>query len=222
MPRRIVILGGPGDGVVVAQAIHDLAAAGQDVALAGFLNDALPKGAQVFGAPVLGTLEEWRTLPEDVLFNPALHKVREMPARAARVRGLGIPESRWTSVIHPTACLARGVSIGDGSFIASHVTVQPGARIGRFASLRAGANVGHDAILEDFTYMGPNATLSGRARLQEGAHLGPNAAVLDGMRVGRYAVIGMCSAVTKHVDDFAVCLGVPARPLASGPGVPVK
>jgi acetyltransferase-like isoleucine patch superfamily enzyme len=59
--------------------------------------------------------------------------------------------------------------------------------------------------------MGPNATLSGRARLMEGAHLGPNAAVLDGMTVGRYAVVGLCSAVTKNVDDFAVCIGVPAR-----------
>ena len=220
MATQIVILGGPGDGLVVAQTIRDLASSGRGVVLLGFLNDALERGTTLAGAPVLGPLDEWRSGPDDAMFCAALHKVGQMPARAARVRGLDIPDQRWITLIHPTACIANDVRPGAGTFIGPHVTVQPGARIGRFASLRAGANVGHHAVLEDFAYMGPNATLSGRATLREGAHLGPNAAVLDGMKVGRYAVIGLCSAVTKNVDDHAVCIGVPARVI--GPGSRVR
>lgn len=209
-------MGGPGDGVVLAQTVRDLNSVGQDVALVGFLNDTLPKGAKVASVPVLGAINDWPSLPPDTLFCMALHKVKQMPARAERVRALGIPDGRWFTLIHPTACIAGDVRPGHGTFVASHVTVQPGARIGCFASIRAGANVGHDAVLGDFAYMGPNATLSGRAALEEGAHLGPNAAVLDGIRVGRYAVVGLCSAVTKNIDDFAICIGVPARVVSLG------
>jgi acetyltransferase EpsM len=213
--QKLVILGGSGDGLVVAQAARDCAAATHCLELAGFLDDRVPKGQVVFGAAVLGALRSWRTLPADVVFVPALHKVGEMPARARLISELGIPPERWASVVHPTACIAGDVSVGAGSFIASYVTIQPGARVGKFVSVRAGANVGHDAALEDFTYMGPNATLSGRSCLAEGAHLGPNAAVVDRLTVGRYAVVGVGSAVTKNVEPFAVCMGNPARRIRS-------
>jgi acetyltransferase EpsM len=209
----LVILGGPGDGIVVAQAIRDLAQAGSKVSIAGFLNDRIEKGELIYGVPVLGPLNSWCALPTDVLFVPALHKVGEMAQRARLLTELGIPEMRWASVVHPTACIADDVTLGTGSFIASYVTIQPGTKIGRFVSIRAGANVGHDAIVEDFAYIGPNTTLAGRARLAEGAHLAPNAAVLDKVVVGRYAVVGLGSAVMKNVEEFSVYLGNPARRL---------
>jgi acetyltransferase EpsM len=211
--KRIVIIGGPGDGVVVAQTVRDLAKAGREVSLFGFLNDRLERGEHVFGAPVLGTLQTWQQLPQDVCFVPALHKVCEMVSRAKLILGLGIPDHRWASVVHPTACVADDISIGCGSFIASHVTIQPGAGVGKFVSVRAGANIGHDALVADFAYIGPNATLSGRARLEEGAHLAPNAAVMDAVVVGKYSVVGLGSAVMKNVEEFSVYLGNPARRL---------
>jgi acetyltransferase EpsM len=140
-----------------------------------------------------------------------------MESRARLIASLGIPEERWISVIHPTARVARDVEVGAGSFVAAYAVVQPGARIGRHVSIRAGANIGHDAVIEDFAYVGPNATLSGRAILQTGAHLGPNAAVLDQRRVGRYAVVGLCSAVTRDIPDREVWMGVPARRVGSLP-----
>jgi acetyltransferase EpsM len=199
----------------MAQVIRDLARAGEDIDLVGFLNDRLAKRELVCGAPVLGALRDWRELPEDLSFVPALHKVGEMHKRAELIAGLGVPEQRWATVVHPSACVADDAVIGYGSFVASYVTVQPGVRLGRFVSVRAGANLGHDAVVEDFGYVGPNATLSGRARLAEGAHLAPNAAVLDKVVVGRYAVVGLGAAVMKNVEEFAVYVGNPARKLRS-------
>ena len=212
---KLVILGGHGDGIVVAQAAQDSAAAHGYGRVVGFLNDRLAEGELIYGHPVLGTLQSWRRLSEEIHFVPALHKVGEMESRSRLLRELGIPGERWASVIHPSACIASDVAVGYGSFVASHVTIQPGAKIGRFVSIRAGANVGHDAVIEDFAYVGPNATLSGRSRLAEGAHLAPNAAVVDRVTVGRYAVIGICSAVMKDVEEFSVYLGSPARKLRS-------
>jgi sugar O-acyltransferase (sialic acid O-acetyltransferase NeuD family) len=218
----IVILGGPGDGVVVAEAVLDMAAGGQPVRLAGFLNDALPVGARVHHAEVLGTLEDWPRLDPATRFIAALHKVKRMEERAQRIASLAIPDERYISVFHPSAVIARDVEVGAGSFFAAHVVVQPGSYVGRHVSVRAGANLGHDSRVEDFCYIGPNATLCGRTVMGAGAHLGPNSVVADGQRVGRYSVVGVCSAVTKTVPDRAVCLGVPARVFATLAPVPER
>ena len=50
----VVILGGAGSGVMVAEAIRDMAAQGGDVHVLGFLNDVSPAGELIEGIPVLG------------------------------------------------------------------------------------------------------------------------------------------------------------------------
>jgi acetyltransferase EpsM len=213
--RSVVILGGHGDGLVAAAALLEAERSGRPVRVAGFLNDATPVGGAIGGIPVLGRLEDWSTLSSDVLFLPALHKAKLMHERARRICGLGIPEERWATVVHPMSVVSESARVGSGSFVGPFVTIQPGAQLGRFVSLRAGANVGHDARCGDFSYMGPNATLCGRAELGEGSHLGPNAVVLDGKRIGNYAVVGIGSAVTKNLPEFGVYMGNPARRVAA-------
>jgi len=209
--ERVVIFGGPGDGSVVAEALLHSKSAGRCIELIGFLNDEFKPGLQIYGFPVLGRLDDWHTLDDDIVFAWALQRVGAMPTRVRRNRGLAIPENRWTSVRHPNSVVASSVEVGIGSFIASFATVQPMARIGRFASLRAGASVGHHAVVEDHAYVGPNATLCGYAVLCEGATLGPNAVILERMTVGSYAVVGIGAAVTRNIDARTIVMGNPAR-----------
>jgi hypothetical protein len=135
--ERVVILGGPGDGSVVAEAVLQSKSAGRRIEVVGFLNDEFKPGLRIYGFPVVGRLDDWHTLDADIVFAWALQRVGAMPTRVRRNRGLGIPEHRWTSVRHPNSVVASSVEVGIGSFIASFATVQPLARIGQFASLRA-------------------------------------------------------------------------------------
>jgi acetyltransferase EpsM len=221
--RRIVVLGGPGDGLVVAEAVHQAVSAGEAVELVGFLNDVLPVGEILQGVPVLGRFEDWGKLDDDIEFCPAVQKVKDMQARVTRIESLGIPEERWGTVIHPRAVVASDVKIGAGAFIASCATVQPESRIGRFASLRAGAMLGHHCVVKDHGYVGPNATMCGRSTVEFGAHLGPGAVLLERMTLGAFSVAGIAAAVTKDVPDYWVVFGNPAirvgtiRPVRNAP-----
>lgn len=47
--------------------------------------------------------------------------------------------------------------------------------------------------------------------VKKGAWIGAGATVLPGVSVGRYAVVGAASVVTKDVPDYAVVVGSPAR-----------
>jgi FlaA1/EpsC-like NDP-sugar epimerase len=116
--ERVVILGGPGDGSVVAEAVLQSKSAGRRIEVVGFLNDEFKPGLRIYGFPVVGRLDDWHTLDADIVFAWALQRVGAMPTRVNSV-------------------VASSVEVGIGSFIASFATVQPLARIGQFASLRA-------------------------------------------------------------------------------------
>jgi sugar O-acyltransferase (sialic acid O-acetyltransferase NeuD family) len=211
MEQRVVILGGPAEGSIIAEALTQARAAGAPLCIGGFLNDRVERGDTIYGFPVFGRLDDWRELDEDVRFAWALQKVGAMPQRVERLENLGIPDHRWISVRHPQSFVASSVEVGIGSFIASFVTVQPMARIGRFASLRGGANLGHHCQLGDHAYVGPNASLLGYARMETGACLGGNAVLMARKTLGAFAIAGIGSAVTKDVPAGAVVFGSPAR-----------
>ena len=47
--------------------------------------------------------------------------------------------------------------------------------------------------------------------IKEGAWIGAGATVLPGVCVGKHAVVGAASVVTKDVPDYAVVVGNPAK-----------
>ncbi len=208
---RLIIIGGSGDSSVVIQIVKDINQKADSLELSGVLDDNAIPGEILFGLPVLGNLESWSVQDRSCTFISAIQKIKKMPSRCKRLIDLNIPENRWGKIVHPTACIADDVSIGYGSVVASHVTVNPGAQIGNFVSIRAGANIGHDAVLEDFCYVGPNATMCGNSRLGYGATLGPNAVVLETVYVKPFCVVGLGAAITKGFEPYSIIIGNPCR-----------
>ena len=47
--------------------------------------------------------------------------------------------------------------------------------------------------------------------IKEGAWIGAGAAIMKGVTVGKYAIVGANSVVTKDVPDYAVVVGIPAK-----------
>lgn len=47
--------------------------------------------------------------------------------------------------------------------------------------------------------------------IQKGAWIGAGATILPGVSIGRYAVVGAASVVTKDVPDYGVAVGSPAK-----------
>lgn len=212
--KKVVILGAGGDGLVLAEAIGQLGKQSSEpskLVVEGFLDDAYAEAGTYEGFRVFGGLDHWSQLDGEILFIAAIQKVRDMPRRVARLDQLGVPPERWATVIHPTAVIASCATIGQGVYIGAFCSVQPRCVIGDFATLRAGAALGHDATVSRHAYVGPNAVLCGKAVLHAGAHLGPGAVLLDERSVGQFAVVGIGSAVTKNVSDYAVVMGNPAK-----------
>jgi len=211
--RLIAILGGHSSGLIVADTITAMAAAGDSIAVLGFLNDTLGVGESIGGFPVVGRFEDWRRVVTGVRFIAAFPLPGEARQRHARLRSLGIPDERWATIRHPSAHVAPSAQLGPGCYVAANVVIEHGAVLGAHVIVRAGAYVSHDVRLGEFAFVGPNATLLGRSVLGDGAHVGANAVCREKTNVGDYALVGIGSVVASDVGANAVVAGNPARPL---------
>src|SRR5215204_4875678 len=121
--EKLVILGGTGSGIIVADAAT-VSTRAFDVI--GFLNDGVPRGSDFSGIPVLGNFAAWQDCPAEARFISAFPKAKEAFARFARLVSLGIPDDRWATVIHPAAHVAPDARLGPGSFVGAAAVVEPG------------------------------------------------------------------------------------------------
>ena len=99
--------------------------------------------------------------------------------------------------------------------IGSNVVVMPGCLMMSAGTItieddaRIAANVqlisnNHDPYDRDVITCKP-------VRVCKGAWVGAGSTLLPGVTVGRYAIVGAASVVTKDVPDYAVAVGNPAR-----------
>lgn len=120
----------------------------------------------------------------------------------------------------PGCRLGDGVQLGQGCFLGR------GVQVGRGSRLQNGAYLFEGVCLEEEVFIGPRVTftnvrrprafLSQRGhflptRVGKGATLGAGSVILCGITIGRYALVGAGSVVTRDVPDYALVAGNPAR-----------
>ncbi|MCI0549163.1 MAG: acetyltransferase [Candidatus Rokubacteria bacterium] len=204
MARELVILGGGGHALVVAEAAL---AAGNS--LAGFLDDD-PFAPLWTGSPKAPRLGGMDAL--DLLRDPArgwIIGVGDLDLRRALIARLeGLPGA--ASVIHPRASVSPSASIGGGTFIGPGAVVHTRARIGEHAIINSGAIVEHECVIGANAHVAPGAALAGRASVGPDTLVGLGARVLPGVAIGARCIIGAGAVVVEDVPDERIAAGVPA------------
>jgi len=123
------------------------------------------------------------------------------------------------------AHIVRGAVIGNDCNICDHTFIEEKVVIGNRVTFKCGVYLWDGMIVEDDVFIGPNAVFTNDmrprsrqvpaeyavTRLRQGCTIGAGAIILPGLIIGRWAMVGAGSVVSKDVPDFALVIGSPAR-----------
>lgn len=199
--KKLLIIGAGGHGKVAA----DIASYCGYKEIA-FLDDRLA-GKDCIGYPVIGKTEDakkYQGWDFFVAIGNALvrEKIQEK---------LLEEEFTITTLIHPSAVVAKSAYIGVGTVIMAGAVVNPDVRIGDGCIINTGATVDHDSCLADYVHVAVGSHLAGEVYVGKGTWIGAGATVINLVRICAECMIGAGAVVVKDIERPGTYVGVPVR-----------
>jgi sugar O-acyltransferase (sialic acid O-acetyltransferase NeuD family) len=147
-------------------------------------------GIQIFGVPVLGKTDQIESLWKQKAFDSAIIAI----GSSTKVRkklfdqcvGLGIP---MANAIDPSVRINRGVSIGRGNIICSHVHLGICTQLGDNNFISANASIDHHNIWGSHITTGPNCVTSGFVTVQDEVKMGTGIFIQPKLEIGAGAIV---------------------------------
>ena len=116
--------------------------------------------------------------------------------------------------------------IGVNCNLGQNVVVSPEVVLGNNVKVQNNVSIYTGVVCEDDVFLGPSMVFTNvinprsavnrrgqyaKTVVKHGATIGANATIVCGHDIGRFAFIGAGAVVTKHVPDYALVVGNPAR-----------
>lgn len=122
--------------------------------------------------------------------------------------------------------LMPGCVLGKSCNIGQNVVISPDVILGNNVKVQNNVSIYTGVICDDDVFLGPSMVFTNvinprsavnrrdnylQTHVGKGASIGANATIVCGHDIGAFAFIGAGAVVTKHVPDFALVVGNPAR-----------
>ena len=212
--KKVIIIGGEGNGTVIASAVEDFIDKNGKWEILGYLNDFEKKGTIINNFPVLdkiGNIKKYNK--KDCYFIYTLLSAKKAFERKEKLMKLGIETKKFITFIHPTAAVSRYSKLGYGVVIMPNVVISPDVSIGNHTHVYANSLIGHDAVVKDFCFIANCASVGSKVLLEEGVHVGSNSSIIEGVTIGRWSLIGLGAVVIRNVESQTKVVGNPAKPI---------
>lgn len=213
MCHKIIVLGASGHAKVISDIIIKTGNT-----LIGFLDDNVEEGTTILKYQekefkVIGKIKDASKLlkeSEDIKFTIAIGN--------NNIRGKISQEQKipYITLIHPSANISIGTTIGDGTVIMANATINAGTTIGKHCIINTGAIVEHDNKLENYVHISPNATLAGTVYVGEYTHIGVGATIKNNINIVSNCIIGAGAVVVKNIEEKGTYVGVPTKKIGKG------
>lgn len=174
--KNVVIVGAGDLGKELVWLIEDINRKKPTYLILGFLDDDTAKDTYSFyGYRVLGGTDQLERLNERIPCQAVL-ALRDGANRQRMVEAHPAFDG-WETIVHPTATVASGVSVGRGCVLFPQVTVSVDSRLGPFGIYGSRVTIGNDCWVGDYVTAGMGVLIPERSSVGTGRALPAGAVV---------------------------------------------
>jgi acetyltransferase-like isoleucine patch superfamily enzyme len=141
------------------------------------------------------------------------------PSAIVETKKIGAGTRIW-AFVH----ILKNVVIGKNCNICDHCFIEDGVIIGDNVTLKSGIYIWSGVSVESNVFLGPNVVFTNDIRprsgqhiepvktiIKSGASIGANSTILAGVSIGKNAMTGIGSVITRAIPDHALVYGNPAK-----------
>ena len=121
------------------------------------------------------------------------------------------PHFQFATLIHPRACVALDVQLGEGSVVFAGSVINAGTSVGSHCIVNTNASLDHDNRLSDFSSVAPGVVTGGSVSLGALTALCLGVKVVHGVNVGEETVVGAGSLVLEDLPLQVLAYGSPCQ-----------
>lgn len=209
--KKLILVGGGGH----CKAIIDVALLAHRSIL-GILDNALEKGSNVLGVPVIGNDIDIKSIIEeygnDVEFLITVGQIKSSAIRQKIYNNLINAGGTIASpLVSPLAHVATGAKIGNGTVVMHNAIVNTDAFVGGNCIINTGAIVEHDCTVGDFVHISTGAIMNGVSSIGNNSFLGSHATIANTIKVCNDVVIGAGATIINDIAQAGTYCGIPAK-----------
>lgn len=215
MKEKIIIIGGIGTAVVIAeQLIHAIEKCNYNAEFLGFAfkNQEMKS---ILDWPILfRNYDEMKSkymIYDDVKYIFQLYRPDSIKDRCGWRDIINIPLEKYCNFIHPFTYVAGSVKMGYGNVFLANTVVNSGAKIGNFNTFNSGSLIGHDTTIGNSNFFAAQVCIGSGLNIGNMNFVGLNSSLKNQIIIGDECIVGMASNVVKDLSTSAIVYGNPAK-----------
>lgn len=130
---------------------------------------------------------------------------------------LGIEESRFATIIHPSTAISPDAVIGYNTIIMPNVVITCGVKIGNHCIILPNTVISHDSVIDDYCCFGSNISISGSVKIGSSCYIGSGTKMREDITIGAGTLIGLGSNVISNIEAGVIAVGSPAKVIRKNP-----
>jgi acetyltransferase-like isoleucine patch superfamily enzyme len=146
--------------------------------------------------------------------------IRIHPTAEVQTENIGENTQVWQYSV-----ILKGAKVGADCNINCHVFIENDVEIGNSVTVKSGVQIWDGMRIGNQVFIGPNVTFTNdkyprskqypeqfmKIVIQDGASIGAASVILGGVTIGKKAMVGAGSLVTKSIPDNELWIGSPAK-----------
>lgn len=211
MSRKLVLFPFGGNAREALLSLFAINEINSEWEILGFIDDDQSRhGKECCGIKVLGGRDVLHEIPEaSVLAVPG--SPANYLGRKEIIGSLNLDESRFATIIHPSACRAPDAAIGCNTIIMPNVVISCGVTIGNHCVILPNTVVSHDSAVGDYCCIGSNVSVSGSVQIGSNCYIGSGTKMREDISIGAGTLVGLGSNVLSDLPAGVIAVGSPAK-----------